>query len=77
MFLGGNRRWVSLRYGGSVLSTEPLLWLTNYLDLTRGTAKRKKLVQLRISSHKLMIEVVDTIKLPEIIGIALFEDPIK
>ena len=28
-----------------------------YLDLTRGTAGRRALVKLRISSHKLMIEI--------------------
>ena len=27
---------------------------SNYLDLTRGTAERKKLVKLRISNHKLI-----------------------
>ena len=30
---------------------------SNYLDLTRGTAEIKKLVKLRISKHKLMIEL--------------------
>ena len=30
--------------------------ISNYLDLTRGTAERKALVKLRISNHKLMIE---------------------
>ena len=29
-----------------------------YLDLTRGTAGKRALVKLRISSHKLMIEIV-------------------
>ena len=30
---------------------------SSYLDLTRGTAGRRALVKLRISSHKLMIEI--------------------
>ena len=30
---------------------------SSYLDLTRGTAGRRALVKLRISNHKLMIEV--------------------
>ena len=30
--------------------------ISNYLDLTRGTAERKALVKLRNSNHKLMIE---------------------
>ena len=30
--------------------------ISNYLDLTRGTAERKALVKLRISNHKLMLE---------------------
>ena len=30
---------------------------SSYLDLTRGTAWRRALVKLRISSHKLMIEI--------------------
>ena len=29
---------------------------SSYIDLTRGTAGRRALVKLRISSHKLMIE---------------------
>ena len=49
---------------------------SNYLDVTGGTAETKKLVKLGIVNHKLMIELGTTIKLPEIIGIALFVDPI-
>ena len=30
---------------------------SSYLDLTRGTAGRRALVELRISNHKLMIEI--------------------
>ena len=30
---------------------------SGYLDLTRGTAGRRALVKLRISNHKLMIEI--------------------
>ena len=30
---------------------------SSYLDLTRGTAGRRALVKLRISNHKLMIEI--------------------
>ena len=30
---------------------------SSYLDLTRGTAWRRALVKLRISNHKLMIEI--------------------
>ena len=30
---------------------------SNYLDLTRGTAERKKLVKLHISNHKLIIQL--------------------
>ena len=30
--------------------------ISNYLDLTRGTAERKALVKFRISNHKLIIE---------------------
>ena len=29
--------------------------ISNYLDLTRGTAERKALVKLRISNHKLTL----------------------
>ena len=46
---------------------------SSYLDLTRGTAGRRALVKLRISNHKLMIEIGrynQTTK--DIIGIALF-----
>ena len=31
--------------------------ISNYLDLTRGTAGRRALVKVRINNHKLMIEI--------------------
>ena len=34
----------------------------NCLDLVRGTAEKKKLVKLRISNHKLMIELLEGFK---------------
>ena len=53
---------------------------SSYLELTRGTSGRRALatVKLRISNHKLMIEIArynQTTK-DNIIGIALFVDPI-
>ena len=47
---------------------------SSYLDLARGTA----LVKLRISNHKLMIEIgrYNQTTKDNIIGIALFADPI-
>ena len=33
------------------------LTISNYLDLTRGTAGRRALVKLRISNHKLLLEI--------------------
>ena len=54
--------------------------ISNYLDLTRGTAERKALDKLRISNHKLIIifvNKVDTIRSLEKIGIAHPVGPIK
>ena len=54
--------------------------ISNYLDLTRGTAERKALVKLRISNHKLIIifvNKVDTIRSLEKIDIAHPVGPIK
>ena len=51
---------------------------SSYLDLKRGTAGRRALVKVRISNHKLMIEIgrYNQTTKDNIIGIALFADPI-
>ena len=54
---------------------------SSYLEVTRGTAGRRALIsdgKLRISNHKLMIEIgrYNQITKDNIIGIALFVDPI-
>ena len=53
---------------------------SSYLELTRGTSARRALatVKLRISNHKLMIEIgrYNQTTKDNIIGIALFVDPI-
>ena len=51
---------------------------SSYLDLKRGTAERRALVKVRISNHKLMIEIgrYNQTTKDNIIGIALFADPI-
>ena len=36
---------------------KPIITSSSYLDLTRGTAGRRAVVKLRISNHKLMIEI--------------------
>ena len=48
----------------------------NYLDLTTGTAERRKLVKLRKKKPELMI-ALGRYNQTTIIGIALFVDPIK
>ena len=46
--------------------------ISSYLDLIRNSNKRKDLVKIRISNHKLMIETGRLIKLPATIDSALF-----
>ena len=51
--------------------------ISNYLDLTRGTAGRRALVKVRISNHKLLLEIGRYNRTTrDNTGIALFVDPI-
>ena len=43
---------------------------SNYLELTRRVSDRRTLTKLRISNHKLIIELADITIRPETIGIA-------